>query len=50
MTSLSREVGRSISIAEATPHVVKAWREVFAPVVGASTTVDSVPETLPTRA
>ena len=50
MTSLSREVGRSISIAEATPHVVKAWREVFAPVVGASTTVDSVPETLPARA
>src|SRR5208337_2021872 len=29
MTSLSREVGRPVPIAEVTPHIVDAWREVF---------------------
>ena len=31
MTSLSREVGRPVRIEEVTPHVVEAWRQVFAP-------------------
>jgi lipoate-protein ligase B len=31
MTSLSREVGRTVRLEEVTPHVVHAWRQVFAP-------------------
>jgi len=29
MTSLSREVGRPVSLSEVTPHVVHAWQQLF---------------------
>lgn len=31
MTSLARETGRPVRVAEVTPHVVAAWQDVFGP-------------------
>jgi lipoate-protein ligase B len=50
MTSLSREVGRSVRIAEVTPHLVRAWREVFASSPDRSAAVGSRLETPSARA
>lgn len=49
MTSLSREAGRQVRIGEVTPHVVDAWREVFAPVTGRPQPVEAPPESPPAR-
>ncbi|MGP8159269.1 MAG: lipoyl(octanoyl) transferase LipB [Thermoplasmata archaeon] len=50
MTSLSREVGRPVQIAEVTPHLVEAWREVFAPPSDRPSSVGSLLEAHSARA
>ncbi len=50
MTSLSREVGRPVHIAEVTPHLVEAWREVFTSPSARPASVGSPLETSSARA
>ncbi|MGA7475923.1 MAG: lipoyl(octanoyl) transferase LipB [Thermoplasmata archaeon] len=50
MTSLSRELGRTVRISEVTPHVVEAWRETFAPTAPKGATATLLPEAPPARA
>ena len=51
MTSLSREVGRPVSLSEVTPRVLRAWRDIFAPSPSPSGRSDApVAERLPARA
>ncbi|MGD0587742.1 MAG: lipoyl(octanoyl) transferase LipB [Thermoplasmata archaeon] len=50
MTSLTREVGRPVRIAEVVPRVIEAWQDVFGTVPEASTRPGSAHEVLPVRA
>jgi lipoate-protein ligase B len=50
MTSLAREVGRPIRVADVVPHVIAAWQEVFAPSSNSASQTGVLPETLPLRA
>jgi lipoate-protein ligase B len=50
MTSLSRETGRTIRVPEVTPHLVKAWQDVFAPASDRAAAARSVLEAPPVRA
>jgi lipoate-protein ligase B len=46
MTSLAREAGREVRVSEVVPHVVAAWRSVFAaraPTAGAAPELPEVP-------
>ena len=50
MTSLSREVGHPVRVAEVAPHTVGAWRELFAPAPEPSAHRTEVPEVPPAQA
>ncbi len=41
MTSLARELGRSVGLAEVRPHLLRAWRELFAEGTGTSPGTES---------
>ena len=50
MTSLAREVGRPVGLAEVVPHTVAAWREVFATPPELASPREVIPESTSARA